>query len=148
MKHFATAEFEFSVLAKRSGIDNTIPDNILPNVYHLVNNLLDPLREEFGLPILVTSGYRCPRLNRIVNGVKDSQHLTGNAADITASYRSGRIRLLNACLGALIETNHDFDQLIYYDEDLTGPAFLHVSLALPGDKNRRQVLHKRSFIKY
>lgn len=83
MKYFSFQEFERSDTAYRHGIDNTIPESVKKNVAVLVDKVLDPLREAWGKPITVTSGYRCPALNKAVGGVPTSMHLTGNAADIT-----------------------------------------------------------------
>lgn len=83
MKYFSFQEFERSETATRYGIDNRLPDRLKGNVAALVDNVLDPLREAWGKPITVTSGYRCAALNKAVGGVPTSMHLTGNAADIT-----------------------------------------------------------------
>lgn len=83
MKYFSFQEFERSDTAYRHGIDNTMPEAAKKNVAVLVDKVLDPLREAWGKPITVTSGYRCAALNKAVGGVPTSMHLTGNAADIT-----------------------------------------------------------------
>lgn len=83
MKYFSFQEFERSDTAYRHGIDNTMPEAAKKNVAVLVDKVLDPLREAWGKPITVTSGYRCPALNKAVGGVPTSMHLTGRAADIT-----------------------------------------------------------------
>ena len=81
-KHFVLEEFEFSQVAVRRGIDNRVPDIKLPNVRHLVETVLQPLRDELGLAIVVTSGFRCARLNREMAGSRNSAHTLGLAADI------------------------------------------------------------------
>lgn len=81
-EHFVIDEFEFSQVAVRRGIDNRVPDIKLPNVRHLVTSVLQPLRHRLGLPIVVTSGYRCARLNREVAGSRNSAHTLGLAADV------------------------------------------------------------------
>ena len=58
-----------------------------------MENVLDPLREAFGAPIYVNSGYRCAALNVLVGGVATSQHLRGEAADVTAGSRDANVRL-------------------------------------------------------
>lgn len=83
MKYFTFNEFERSDTAYRHAIDNSIPDNAKTNIAKLVDNVLDPLREAWGKPLTVTSGYRCPALNKAVGGVATSMHLSGSAADIT-----------------------------------------------------------------
>lgn len=85
MKHFSFQEFERSETAYRHGIDNTAPEGARRNIAVLVDRVLDPLREAWGKPIYVTSGYRCPRLNAAVGGVANSNHMKGLAADIRAT---------------------------------------------------------------
>lgn len=78
----------------------------------------------------ISSGYRCEELNRLVGGVKNSQHLTGEAVDI---YTLDNCYLFNA----LQKSGLNFDQVIYYRRR----NFIHLSLKLKG-KNRRQVIIK------
>lgn len=117
------------------------------NVEALVRNVLDPVREAYGRPIVVNSGYRCDKHNAAVGGVKNSQHLVGQAADIVPVQGSklkvqgdgsSRIREFEndlQLLARLIKENGRFDQLIIY------PTFLHVSYKRNG-ANRHQVLRK------
>lgn len=85
MKHFSFQEFERSDIAYRHGLDNRIPtEAIKNNICSLTDNVLDPLREAWGQPITVTSGYRSARVNALAGGVGTSSHLAGHAADITA----------------------------------------------------------------
>ena len=93
MKHFRIEEFEASPTAKTMGIDNTIPAEARRAVVRLVEAVLDPLREEFAMPIYVNSGYRSAALNAAVGGVANSQHRRGEAADITSGTREGNMRL-------------------------------------------------------
>lgn len=83
MKYFTFTEFERSDTATKFAIDNTMPESAKKNVSELVDKVLDPLREAWGKPITVTSGYRCPELNKAVKGVAGSMHLEGRAADIS-----------------------------------------------------------------
>lgn len=80
-ENFTLAEFERSQTAARNGIDNSVPAEYLGNITTLCETLLQPLRDAFG-PVFVTSGYRCPELNRAVGGSSGSQHKYGQAADI------------------------------------------------------------------
>lgn len=82
MTHFTPAELCRSNVADRLGISNKIPQDKLQNLQALVSNVLDPLREWYGRPIYVNSGYRCPELNQAVGGAENSYHLHGMAADI------------------------------------------------------------------
>ncbi len=93
MKHFRIEEFEASPTAESMGIDNTMPAEARRAVERLVEAVLDPLREEFAMPIYVNSGYRSAALNAAVGGVANSQHLRGEAADITTGTRDGNMRL-------------------------------------------------------
>ena len=114
MKYFSFQEFERSETAYRHGIDNTAPESARRNIAALVDKVLDPLREAWGKPITVTSGYRCPELNRRVGGVSGSMHLTGCAADISTGNAVDNRRLyqlvqdLNLPYFELIGKKYDF----------------------------------------
>lgn len=119
MRYFTISELTRSDTARRLGIDNRPPASAVAALHALVDNVLDPLREAWGGPIHVNSGYRCPELNRIVGGTSTSQHQRGEAADITVGTRSGNRRLL-----ALIRRlNLPVDQCI----DEKGCRWIHVS---------------------
>ena len=133
MKYFTMTEFTSSATARRKGIENT-PDAVAKhNLTALVANVLDPLRELYGKPIVVTSGYRSLKLNKAVGGASRSQHCSGKAADIRCVSDS---RAENKRLFELIQRSGlPFDQLIdEYNYD-----WVHVSFS--EGKNRRQVLH-------
>ncbi len=68
MKYFSIRELTKSETAQRHGIDNSANATIRANLTALVEHVLDPLRERWGMPIIVTSGYRCPALNKVVGG--------------------------------------------------------------------------------
>ena len=70
-------------------IDNSPAPAIADNLQALIDNVLDPAREAFGSTVRVNSGYRSKQLNRLVGGVDDSQHTTGQAADITSKTKKG-----------------------------------------------------------
>ena len=93
MKYFTIEEFEKSPTASALGIDNAMPSDAAERVNALVANVLDPLREAFGKPIYVNSGYRCAALNKAVGGVANSQHCEGEAADVTTGSRDGNKQL-------------------------------------------------------
>lgn len=98
----------------------------------LVDNVLQPLRDLYGKPISVNSGYRSPVVNRYVKGAASSQHLKGQAADITAGSKEE-----NKVLFELIAKHLPFDQLINeYDY-----GWIHVSYVALKDVNRKQILH-------
>lgn len=133
MKYFTMAELTASQVAKRKGIDNTPTAQAKACLTALVANLLDPLRERWGSPLIVTSGYRCAKLNRAVGGAARSQHTKGQAADLRtmSDTRAANKRLFEFIMWSGLP----FDQLIdEYDYN-----WVHVSFA--DGANRRQVLH-------
>lgn len=79
---FTLRELIKSSTASRNHIDNTPSAEIIQNLQYGVDMVLDPLRRLYGKPIIITSGYRCPELNKRVGGVANSWHTQGNAADI------------------------------------------------------------------
>lgn len=82
MKYFTMNELTASATAKRLGIPNVPTWREAENLRLLVENVLDPLREAWGAPIIVTSGFRCKMLNEMIGGASNSQHTMGMAADI------------------------------------------------------------------
>lgn len=137
MKYFSFNEFERSETAYRHGIDNRMPESARERVAALVDNVLDPLREAWGKPITVTSGYRCPALNRAVGGAATSQHLKGEAADITTGNYVDNARLFQM----ILDRGLQFDQLIFERGSVkTGPAWIHISYK-PDGHNRRQIIY-------
>lgn len=128
MTYFTIDELTRSATAKRLGIDNTPSMAIKENLTALIENVLDPLRKKFGRPIIVTSGYRCQRLNQTVGGAKNSQHLYGQAADIrtVSDSREDNAELLRC----LLKSGLPFDKLISEYVDKKGrPDWIHVSFS-------------------
>lgn len=136
MKYFTIDELVKSATAKRLGIMNVPSIEHCANLKGLVENILDPLREKWGAPIIVTSGYRCEKLNKAIGGASKSQHVLGQAADIrTVSDRPEENYKL---LHLLIDLKLPFDQLVSEYVDGNGcPDWIHVSY---GPRNRRQEL--------
>ena len=135
MKYFSLKELTESDTATRKGIDNT-PDAIVKaNLTALVANVLDPLREAYGKPIVVNSGYRCEKLNKLVGGAKKSQHLTGQAADIRSVSRS--VAENKKIFNLVVKLGLPYDQLI----DEYGYKWVHVSYNKKG--NRKQIIHEK-----
>ena len=132
MKYFSISEMLKSNTAIKQRLWNGAPKEAEENLRALVDEVLDPLREAYGRPIRVNSGYRCPRLNTLVGGTPNSQHMRGEAADIQPVV--GNEADLPELARILIE-NGKFDQLITY------PSFLHVSYKRTGG-NRHQRLKK------
>ena len=130
MKYFKMKEFSHSDTAVSLGIDNTIPKECVRNIEHLVHCVLDPIRERWGLPIRITSGYRCPELNAEVGGVEDSYHMEGCAADITAIGNDEEHRRhRNVELMSLIRAMHLVGKLAL-TECYLGPKAKYIHIAL------------------
>ena len=131
MKYFTLEELLYSATAISRKIDNTqITDSIRANLIALVENVLDPAREKLGVPVLVSSGYRCPQLNKIVGGVSNSQHMRGEAADLLCSTATEMQRLFE------ILSKMTVDQLLY--ERKGKVQWIHVSYKRNGG-NRNYV---------
>ena len=129
MKYFSISELTHSDTAVSVRIDNTPTAAAVPLMVELIDRVLDPIREHWGLPIRVTSGYRCPELNDWVGGVEDSWHMDGCAADITAlGINEEHRRHRNIELMSLIRTLH-LTGKIPLTECYAGPdyKFIHVA---------------------
>lgn len=129
MKYFTIEEMTKSSTAKAKDIDNTPPQEILAKLQKLIEAVLDPLREWYGKPIIVNSGYRCEALNKAIGGAKSSQHMLGEAADITVGSKEENEKLFD-----YIKDNLEFDQLIN-ESDF---SWIHVSYR--EGRLRKQVL--------
>lgn len=130
-KYFTINELTKSSTAQRLHINNNPTQEVKDNLNKLIDNVLDPLRELYGKPIIVNSGYRCTKLNKAIGGAKNSQHLVGQASDIRTVQNT---KESNKELFDLIKNSKlPFDQLINeYDYN-----WIHVSYS---PRNRRQVL--------
>lgn len=131
-KNFSYREFEESETAKAQGITNVISSfEIRDAIRELTNTVLQPLRDAWGLPLHVNSGYRCPKLNAAVGGAATSQHTKGEAADIKAEHPVKLAQLA-------------YDLGLPYDQMIIYPTFVHFSHKLHGEQ-RRQVLYNKSY---
>ena len=132
-KNFSLEEMYRSDTARRCGIDNKPQtEEVVENLRALCLEVLQPLREHLGKPVVVSSGYRCKDLNKKVGGVENSQHLKGEAADIKVRDREELIDVMR-----YIMDETDFDQLIREKSGST--EWVHVSHKRNGN-NRRMVL--------
>ena len=129
MIYFTLQELCYSTTAQANGINNTPNATQRNALTALVDTVLDPLRREWGKPILVNSGYRCPALNKAVGGVASSQHLRGEAADITTGSPETNKQLYDLAIALRLP----FDQLI----GERGYTWLHISHK-PTGYNRHQ----------
>lgn len=141
-QNFKLAEFTRSAAALRLGIDNTPNADAISRLGHLCRCVLQPLRDHLGGPLQVTSGYRCPALNRAVGGVHNSQHLSGEAADLRIPFCPGTtkydLRLARQWMD-YIRLNLPFDQLIL-EHTSAGVYWIHVSCRMDLAQNRRQYI--------
>lgn len=133
--NFTYSEFEESEKALELGIDNHIPsDKVRFAIRLLVLNLLQPLRDYLGRPVILNSGYRCRKLNTVLKGSKNSQHMKGEAADIRCE------NALDVLFVAqnIIRHKLPFDQMVLYS------TFIHLSFCANGPQ-RGQVCYNKSY---
>lgn len=116
--HFTLAELTVSSAASRRGLNNTPGPNETAALKLLCEKVLEPIRAHFGRPVIVTSGYRSPKVNKAVGGSGTSQHCFGQAADFTVP----GVGNLDLC--KWIERNLNYDQLIY---EFGESGWVHVS---------------------
>ena len=136
MKYFTIQELTASVTTLREGIDYR-PSKCAYHLLHvLVQRVLDPIREAWGEPIVVSSGYRCKQLNELVGGAKYSHHILGCAADIIAGNRADHRKLFRLIVQMQQEGRIKFTQLIWEGDG----RWIHISY-VPGDL-RCQVIGK------
>lgn len=134
-KYFTVDELICSETARRLDIDNTPSPKATERLETLATRLLDPVRELWSAPLRINSGYRCQALNAAVGGAARSQHLAGEAADITTGSQKGNRRLFEMIVEADISPALEFDQLI----DESNYLWLHLSYR--EGRNRMQILH-------
>lgn len=127
-KYFNLEEFVISQTATRLHIDNTPSSDVIANLKLLCINVLEPLRGHYNLPVIISSGYRCTALNKQIGGKSNSQHLTGQAADLLVH----GISVVDT-VKYIANSGIEFCQLINeYNQ------WVHVSFVQ--GKNRKQVL--------
>lgn len=127
-RHFMLSEFLRSSTAESNGIDNTPSLEVVSNLQHLCQEVLEPLRNWMNEPIRINSGYRSPALNKAVGGATSSQHLSGEAADIRIPSKDTGQKYIDFILD-----NCRFDQLLY-EHDSQGHTWLHVSCKRSGNR--------------
>lgn len=137
-QYFTLWELVKSETAERKGISNFPSFDVVDHLRQLTEEILDPMREAWGGPLTVTSGYRCKALNKAVGGVSTSAHLEGWAADIRPAdkRRTAKFILWAACW--LEENRINYDQAI--DEQVGGERWLHIALKSNDGRQRRQNL--------
>lgn len=131
-KNFSYREFEASNKADEKGICNVITSfEVRDAIKVLVDTVLQPLRDAWGKPLHINSGYRCPELNSEVGGMPTSQHVKGEAADVACDNPVELARLAASM-------HLPYDQMILY------PTFVHFSHRLKGQQ-RDQTLYNKSY---
>lgn len=118
--NFTYEELCRSAVAERRGLDNSPDEAVCRRIAYLARNVLQPVRDRFEQPVVVTSGYRSPAVNRAVGGSSTSHHMTGAAADI----RVTGVKLKSVF--SYIAKQLPFTELIA--ENLGGSAWVHVAL--------------------
>lgn len=138
MRHFELQEFLVSDTARSRRIDNYPGFAEVDNLRDLCEGVLDPLREAWGSALNVTSGYRCPKLNKAVGGVSNSVHQKGLAADIVPARGTVEdfVRFAEAWLK---ENRVAFDQSIL-EKDSKGAKWWHIGLRSNDGRQRGQLL--------
>lgn len=133
-KNFSMEELVASNTARMKGIDNTPDKEVEARLVQLAQQVLQPLRDSYGKPIKISSGYRCQALNKAIGGVSTSQHLKGEAVDINNGQIENK-KLFLLASKMIKEGVITVGQLI----DEKGYKWLHISL--PDNKHRNQILH-------
>ena len=135
-KYFELNEFIVSREAKRRGLDNTPSFEVVAHLDELVEQILDPLRAAYGMPISVTSGYRCPALNKAVGGVSTSAHLIGYAADLQVGGSFAKFKTFVD--GWFRKSGVRFDQVLI-EKNAKGEQWVHVGLKNNLGQQRGQI---------
>jgi len=136
-QHLDLAEVTRSDSAKRKGISNMPTPEHIENFKKLAENIFEPIRKHFGVPILISSGYRSKALNTAIGGSLTSQHCSGEAIDIDMDGTANGVT--NKMVFEYIKANLNFDQLIWEFGTKDAPDWVHVSFESTG-KQRKQVL--------
>jgi zinc D-Ala-D-Ala carboxypeptidase len=136
-EHLDLAEVTRSETAKRKGISNEPTPEHLENFKKLAQNIFEPIRKHFGVPIHISSGYRSKALNTAIGGSLTSQHCSGEAIDIDMDGSSNGVT--NKMVFDYIKSNLNFDQLIWEFGTKDAPDWVHVSFETTG-KQRKQIL--------
>ena len=139
-ENFTLEEFTRSSTAKSMGIDNT-PDGTQTEHIIEVAKIIQQFRDFYGKPVRITSGFRCPTLNRMVGGSPTSAHMTGYAVDIAALFPTHKAIFQTEFLRFLMIKNPRFDQVIFEKPDEKGYcSWIHIGLYSPRGEQRCQIL--------
>ena len=132
--NFSLSEMTKSQTATRKGINNEPSTAHVENLIHLAESVLQPVRDHFGKPVMISSGYRSPELCEAIGSSSKSQHARGEAADFEI------MGVDNMQLAMWINKNTNFDQLIleFYEPGDPNSGWVHCSAVTEGP--RKQVL--------
>lgn len=126
MKYFSIDEMVRSTTAKKLGIDNSPSEEIANNLVLFIETVLDPIRQDWGGPITVSSGYRCPELNKAVGGVKNSGHQYGFCADLQVKGGVKKLReFADFVFNWMVQHQMKFDEILF--EQSGNSVWLHFS---------------------
>ena len=131
-KNLTLQEMTRSETAKRRGIDNSPTPEHIENMKVLAEKIFQPIRNHFGVPIHISSGYRSKKLNSAIKGSATSQHCKGEAIDIDMDGNNSGIS--NVEIFKYIRDNLSFDQLIWEFGNNTNPDWVHVSYNTSGSQ--------------
>lgn len=137
--NLSLAEVTKSATAIKRGIVNAPTQEHLQNLKRVAEHVFQPIREHFGKPLAVSSGYRSEQLNALIGGSKTSQHSLGQALDLDADVYGG---LTNAAVFHYIKDHLTFDQLIWEFGTDEEPAWVHVSYKAEGNRGEVLVAYK------
>jgi len=137
--NLSLAEVTKSATAIKRGIANAPTQEHLQNLKLVATHVFQPIREHFGKPLAVSSGYRSEQLNALIGGSKTSQHSLGQALDLDADVYG---RLTNVAVFNYIKEHLEFDQLIWEFGTDDEPAWVHVSYKAEGNRGEVLRAHK------
>lgn len=133
--NFTLAEMTASQVASRNGINNNPTAGQIENLKKLCESILQPIRNHYDSPVIISSGFRTPELCVLINSSIDSQHAKGQAADLQV------VGVDNKALAKYIKENLDFDQLILeFYKEAEGPHSGWVHVSYVGKGNRKESL--------
>jgi hypothetical protein len=136
-ENLSLSEIIRSESAKRKGVSNMPTEEHIANLKVLAEKVFQPIRENFRVPILISSGYRSKELNAAIGGSLTSQHCSGEAIDIDMDGTPHGVTNLD--IFNFIKDKLDFDQLINEFPKDGNPDWVHVSYKVKGG-NRKQIL--------
>lgn len=138
-KNLTLKEAIKSNTATRKGIDNTPDQWAINNLKAVAENIFQPIRDHFGVPIGVSSGFRGKDLNKAIGGSKYSQHMIGEALDLDADMYG---KVTNSEIFNYVKNNLEWDQMIWEFGDEEEPNWVHISYKDDGP-NRKQIKRAR-----